>query len=102
VENTGSRTGSTVVQAYIEYPDFGLTTPKLQLKGFAKVKELAPGQAKVVSMTLDKYGLAWWDVISDNWRISRGRYRVWLGSSSENLELQEEFNVEEEINWAGL
>ena len=44
VTNTGSVSGSEVVQLYISFPTTSdLTHPKLQLKGFVKVYDLAPG-----------------------------------------------------------
>ncbi|KAH0830472.1 COG4 transport protein-domain-containing protein [Lanmaoa asiatica] len=40
VANSGDVRGSCVVQLYVSLPDVGVTTPRLQLKGFAKAKDL--------------------------------------------------------------
>ena len=51
VTNTGTLTGSEVVQVYVTLPDIGLTTPSLQLRGFTKVKDLQPGQTKTATVS---------------------------------------------------
>lgn len=102
VQNTGHLTGSEVVQLYITLPDIGLTTPKLQLRGFAKAKDLAPGASKVVTIPLDKYAVSYWDAVENVWKAKSGMYGISIGKSSENIVLKGEFNLAEDFSWMGL
>jgi beta-glucosidase len=64
VENIGPVTGSEVVQVYISLPETSaLTHPLLQLKGFAKLRDLVPGNKEHVIVVLDKYAVSYWNVI---------------------------------------
>lgn len=58
VTNSGEFPGSCVVQLYVSLPDVGATTPRLQLKGFAKTKDLAPRATQNVDIFLNKYAIA--------------------------------------------
>lgn len=102
VTNTGSIVGSEVVQVYISLPDFGLTTPRLQLRGFAKTHGIAPGQSKMVTVKLDKYAVSWWDTLGQQWKVVRGTYGVHVGKSSADIILQGEFAIQEGFVWVGL
>ena len=59
VTNTGKRTGSEIVQAYVVYPK-GRGLPAKQIKGFAKV-DLRPGETKRAVMTVDLADCCFWD-----------------------------------------
>lgn len=102
VTNTGSRMGSEVVQVYVALPDIGLTTPRLQLRAFAKVRDLAPGESKRVVVGLDKYAVSYWDTTGRQWKAPKGAYGVHVGRSSEDIVLEGEFAVEKEFTWVGL
>ncbi|PIL30463.1 hypothetical protein GSI_07162 [Ganoderma sinense ZZ0214-1] len=102
VTNTGSVAGSEVIQVYISLPDFGLTTPGLQLRGFAKARDIAPGQSKTVTVKLDKYAVSWWDTLGQQWKAVRGTYGVHVGKSSAEIVLQGEFTLQEDFAWVGL
>lgn len=102
VKNTGSRSGHEVVQVYVTLPDIGLTTPRLQLRGFAKVKDVAPGQSKLAEVQLDKYAVSYWDARRNVWAAKKGKYGIAIGKSSEDLVLSGEFNLEKDFEWTGL
>ncbi len=83
VRNTGRRSGTAVVQAYLSYPH-GSGEPPVQLRAFGRAT-LEPGQSKVVRMELPR---------SDFEAYLRGRfvtvpgtYRLAIGQSSEDLSL---------------
>lgn len=76
VTNTGNASGSEVVQVYISLPPNGTTTPKLQLRNFAKVRDLAPGTSQVADIKLDKYAVSFWDTPRKAWRVVASRYVV--------------------------
>ena len=103
VTNTGSVPGSEVVQLYISLPTTSnLTHPKLQLKGFAKVYDLAPGASHMVDITLDKYAVSYWSELYDSWTVENGVYVVKVGSASDRLSLEAAFEVKTGFEWAGL
>ncbi|KAI0811117.1 putative beta-glucosidase from glycoside hydrolase family GH3 [Irpex lacteus] len=102
VTNTGSTPGSEVVQVYITNPEIGLTTPKLQLRGFTKVKDLSPGASYAVTIHLDKYAVSYWDVTRNAWKADIGNYRVLVGRSSYDIVLEGEFEVKASFIWSGL
>ncbi len=102
VTNTGSVAGSEVVQVYFSLPDLGLSTPRLQLRGFAKARDIPPGQSKMVTVRLDKYAVSWWDTLGQQWKAVRGTYGVHVGKSSTDIVLQSEFALQEDFVWVGL
>lgn len=102
VTNDGAVSGSEVVQVYVSLPEINLTTPRLQLRGFAKARNVAPGASARVSVTLDKYAVSYWDVVVDAWRAVAGTYRVYVGKSSAEMELEGSFVLEKGFTWKGL
>ncbi|KAI0373363.1 glycoside hydrolase family 3 protein [Pilatotrama ljubarskyi] len=102
VTNTGSLTGSEVVQVYVSLPDIGLTTPRLQLRGFAKARDLQPGKSTEVTITLDKYAVSFWDTRGQQWKAIPGAYGVHVGRSSQDIVLQGEYTLEAGFTWIGL
>lgn len=104
VTNTGNVTGSESSQVYITLPPNGLTTPKLQLHGFQKVRDLKPGQSREVNVQLDKYAVSFWDitVTSGAWRAKEGMYSISVGTSSAEISLTGEFELKEGFVWDGL
>lgn len=58
VTNAGERPGAEVVQLYVSDPVARITRPKIELKGFEKIR-LAPGEAKEVVFRLTRDDLAY-------------------------------------------
>ncbi|KAF7964680.1 hypothetical protein HWV62_4193 [Athelia sp. TMB] len=102
ITNTGSVSGSEVVQAYVSMPDVGVTTPRLQLRGFGKAKNLAPGASQTVTIQLNKYAVSFWDTPIHAWTAKAGTYSIHIGTSSGNLPLQATFDLRESFEWNGL
>jgi len=91
VKNVGDRPGKETVQLYVEDVVSSVSTPVKQLRGFAKVA-LAPGETKTCSFKLAPDDLALYD--ADLRRVVEpGRFRVRVGSSSEDIRLTGEFGV---------
>jgi beta-glucosidase len=80
VTNTGPVTGSEVAQLYLADPAAAGEPPR-QLKGFQKVT-LRPGQSAVVSFTLDRHDLSYWNDSANGWVVPDGGFRVYVGDSS--------------------
>ena len=92
VKNTGTRTGKTVVQLYVSDVESTPIRPVRELKGFEKV-ELAPGESKEVSITLDKRSFAYWDEQIKDWHVETGDFRIEIGQSSRDIVLTEVLKV---------
>ena len=105
VTNTGSVTGSDVVQLYITFPTASkLTHPPLMLKAFAKVRDLAPGKSEAVTLHLDKYAVSYWDDLINSWVVEPGEYLVRVGRSSapSELTMSAELVLQKGFEWRGL
>ena len=92
-------------EVYISLPaTSGLTHPLLQLKGFAKVRDLpvVPGSKEHVEVVLDKYAVSYRNDMIDAWTVETGVYRVQVGMSSDCLSLGATFEVTEGFEWSGL
>jgi beta-glucosidase len=84
VANTSARTGSTVVQCYVEGADDGVDRPPRTLQAFAKV-ELAGGEARALDLELPRRAFSVWDVDRHAWVVPPGDRRIWVGTSSRAL-----------------
>ena len=76
VTNTGAVKGKDVPQVYVAPVGAKWEAPK-RLAGWDKV-ELAPGESKDVSVTVDPRLLGVYDSKSKTWRIAQGGYKVLL------------------------
>lgn len=91
--NTGQYPGGYVAQLYIGYPqNSNLPTPPKQLRGFQKVF-ISPGESEEVKFDLKWRDLSVWDPSIQSWRVLRGTYNIYVGSSSRNLELMDQFTI---------
>jgi len=102
VKNTGNVKGSESIQLYVGLPKSGVAHPELQLRSFAKVRNLSPGASETVKLRLDKYAVSFWDTPRSVWRGEKGVYRVVIGSSSVDLKLDDQFTLERPFTWSGL
>ncbi|MFI5380991.1 MAG: glycoside hydrolase family 3 C-terminal domain-containing protein, partial [Tepidisphaerales bacterium] len=91
VKNAGDRPGKETVQLYIDDVISSVATPVKQLRGFVKV-DLQPGESKACTLKLGPDDLALYD--KDLKRVVEpGRFRVLVGSSSDDIRLKGEFDV---------
>ncbi len=86
VSNTGSRSGATVAQLYLSDDHLKLPHAERQLKGFERV-ELAPGETKHLSITLDPRAFAFYDTQANKWSIDPGKFTIHVGDSVVNTPL---------------
>jgi hypothetical protein len=87
VTNVGNRAGAEIAQLYVAPVNPPVERPRKELKGFQKVY-LEPGESRKVTITLDRRSLAYFNVKHKTWDVAKGVYRILVGSSSENIELQ--------------
>ena len=93
VTNTGSREGATVAQVYVGDPSAKVKRPVKELKSFEKVR-MAPGQMKHVTVSLNRRSLAYWSDEKNNWQVDPGKFVVYVGDSSVNTPLIQDFQVQ--------
>ena len=92
VANTGKIKGDEVVQLYLKDEVSSVTTYEYDLRGFERVP-LLPGEKKTVKFVLHPDDLALLDK-NMNWTVEPGKFQVMIGSSSEDIKLKAEFEVE--------
>ncbi len=85
VENTGAIAGTEIPQVYLHFP-VNAGEPPSVLRGFADV-ELQPGEGQSVTITLSRYDLSIWDVVSHSWIRATGTYSLSVGASSRDFRL---------------
>jgi len=85
VRNTGARAGAEIAQVYAALPASTGEPPK-RLVGWEKV-QLAPGESRKVTLTIDPEFLSIFDVDKDAWELVPGEYRILVGPSSADTPL---------------
>lgn len=87
ITNTGRRAGAEIAQVYVGFPSLAEgNEPPRQLKGFRKIT-LAPGESQEIGIPLHADAFSYWSVKDHAWRIQPGKYKVMVGSSSQDLPL---------------
>jgi len=97
VKNTGACPGRQTVQLYISAA--GTKSPRAyqELKGFAKTKELQPGESEQLSISIPWEEFACYAEESASYVIEKGEYLLRLGDSSANTQAVGKIVVEEDI-----
>ena len=86
ITNTGKRSGVEIAQVYVEPPAGTLPRAVRELKGFIRVA-LAPGETKLISVTLDHSAFTYFDEKSGTWKSASGPHGIAIGASSRDLRL---------------
>jgi beta-glucosidase len=89
VRNIGALQGKDVPQLYL-VDEAGRQVRRLI--GFEKVS-LKPGEARRVTLNVDRRLLTNFDVPTNSWRIARGRYGVALARSAQDFVLKGEAQI---------
>ena len=109
VSNTGEVRGKEVVQVYVKVPQGKLGNPARKLIGFAKTKELAPGEQEEVCIVIQKYDMASYDDSGVTghkscYVLEEGTYEIFVGSDVRSAVYvgcyEEELRVIEELEEA--
>jgi len=91
VQNTGSRSGSEVVQLYAHDVVGSVSRPVKQLVGFERVR-LEPGEARTIAFSLPIEALAFYDQ-DMNYQVEPGTIEVLIGMSSADVKWQDTFEI---------
>lgn len=99
IKNTGSVAGKEAVQLYVAAPAGGLEKPALELKGYAKTKELAPGESQTLTIAVDTYALASFNEEASAWETASGTYKVMFGANAADIRGTCEYKVRKARSW---
>lgn len=91
VTNSGTRAGDEVVQMYIRDRYASVTRANMELQGFVRI-HLLPGETKRIAFALPVSQLAFWDK-TGKWKVEAGEMDVMIGSSSEDIRLEDSFRI---------
>ena len=84
VKNTGNRERQEIVQLYIRDLKSSLPRPVKELKRFKKVK-LMPGEEKIVSLSIDKEALSFFDAEKHEWICEPGKFEAIIAASAMDI-----------------
>jgi beta-glucosidase len=90
VRNTGKRAGAEIAQVYAGLPASAQEPPK-RLVAWEKI-QLAPGQAKTVTVKLEPKFLSIFNEQKDAWELLPGEYKFFVGGSSRDTPLTASVN----------
>ncbi|MCB9259963.1 MAG: glycoside hydrolase family 3 C-terminal domain-containing protein [Ignavibacteriales bacterium] len=97
IENVGNVSGNEIIQLYIEDIESSVKRPKKELKGFKKVL-LKKGEVKEIEFQVNKKMLSFYDVNNKSWKAEPGKFRLHIGSASDDIRLTAEFELVAAVN----
>ena len=92
VANRGILEGSEVVQLYIEDISSSIKRPIKELKEFVKIT-IKPGESQKVTFKINEKMLSFYDVNSKKWKAEEGKFKIHIGSASDDIRLTAEFEL---------
>lgn len=95
IKNIGNLAGAEVAQLYVSDMEASVARPAKELKNFKKVY-LQPDKEKQILIKLDQNAFSYFDVNSSSWVIEPGKFKILIGSSSRDIRLSGEVNLNEE------
>ena len=95
VKNTGKVAGKEIAQVYVAAPQGKIEKPTHELKGFAKTRELKPGESQVLTIQMAKRDLASFDEANSRWLVEAGQYAFEIGASSRDIREKANVNLTE-------
>ena len=99
VTNTGSAAGKESVQLYVSAPAGGLEKPACELKGFAKTRELQPGESQTLTIPVDKYTLASFNEGASQWETAAGTYTVRFAADVQDVRATAQYKLAKPESW---
>ncbi|MCD8019445.1 MAG: glycoside hydrolase family 3 C-terminal domain-containing protein [Clostridiales bacterium] len=87
VSNIGSAVGRETVQVYVSCPQEKMEKEYRRLVGFAKTKELQPGEREEMSVEFSTYDMASYCEIIPGWLLEKGIYGIFVSNSLESAAL---------------
>lgn len=87
VKNVGDRAGREIAQLYVGLKDSKIFRAAKELKGFAKTKELAPGESEELEINFDDKTFRYFNIKTNKWEVEGGEYDIMVGASSRDMRL---------------
>lgn len=102
VINTGKVVGRRSVLAYSSVNGGAAEHPSRELRGFAKTRNLAPGESQTVNISFDLAQLAYFDDEGrsgsiGSWVIDSGEYSFWIGGDVRDVVLAGKARLEQKV-----
>ena len=85
IKNNGKTAGKEIAQVYVVAPKGTIEKPQHELKGFAKTRELRPGESQTLTIQMEKRDLASFDEANSRWLTEAGTYTFEIGASSRDI-----------------
>ena len=96
VQNVGDISGSEIAQCYVSFAEAQQDEPCKTLQGFVK-EEIGANQIQKIEIILKARNFSYWSVETNTWQIRKGSYGIHIGSSSENIFLEANINLEQAL-----
>ena len=92
ISNIGYMDGYEIIQCYVSYLDNDQNEPVKTLQAFDKVL-IKKGETSKVDFILNYRNFSFWNTELKKWDVKKGNYRLLIGSSSEQIHLEEDFSL---------
>jgi beta-glucosidase len=92
VTNTGSRSGTEVIQLYVSHIGSTVPRPRKELKGFDRIL-LRARETRTVEIPIRSEDLAYWDQAHSRWQLEQDSVMVMVGGSSARPAIQKRLAV---------
>ena len=91
-----------VVQVYVAAPGKDMDKPARELRGYAKTKNLQPGESETVTIDIPYKNLASFNETDSQWQVEAGDYKVMVAKNAADLKplttvITEEAGVTEKV-----
>ena len=96
VQNIGDISGLETAQCYVGFASPLPQEPIKTLQGFVK-DEIAANELKKLEIVLGPRNFSYWSVDTNTWQIKGGTYKIFIGSSSENIHLEASISLEQAL-----
>lgn len=90
VKNIGNVTANETAQLYIGDPVCSVLRPVKELRNFQKI-ELKPDETKEIELNITNMDLSFYDEKTASWKLEKGEFTVYVGSSCEDIRLTGSF-----------
>ena len=98
ITNTGEAAGKEVVQVYFSAPYYegGIEKSSIELAGYAKTEEIAPGKKDTVEITFNTEDMASYDSVTEEaWVLDKGEYKIHVAHDVRTFEESFSYTVDE-------
>lgn len=100
VTNTGNVAGKEVVQLYFSAPYYegGIEKSAIELAGYAKTNELAPGKSETLEISFSTEDMASYDSVNEEaWVLDKGEYKIHVAHDVRTFEESFSYTVDEKV-----